>query len=556
MAGPIDSTNALTQAIPQAGIAPAGPAPIAATPIAATPIAATQATPYAWYGLGILFLVYVLNFIDRQIITILAPDIKADLNLDDADIGFLYGTAFAVFYALFGIPLGRLADSWNRVRLLALGLAVWSTMTALSGFARNGTMLGLARMGVGVGEATASPAAYSLISDMFPKRMRGTALAIYSAGLYFGGGISLMIGGFIVAGWNNAYPGGGPWGLVGWQAAFLAVGLPGLLLAIWVATLREPVRGLIDGLPTPPAAEPFRGFLQELFAVIPPFTLFSAARRGSAAFATNIAAIAVLALAAWALIALTGATLQWICVAVGYYAVFSWATSLRGRDAATFALIWGSPAFLYTILGYGCVAFMSYASTAFGPSYAREILGESTARIGLWVGGLSAASGFLGVIMGGRMSDWLHARSQSGRILVIAFGLLAPVIPIALAFTTTNDPGSDTDFMRFTIFVSLANLLASSALGAAAATTQNLVMPRMRGTATATFFLATTLFGLALGPYLAGQISVVSGSLSTGVLSILVIVPFGLALLFAAYRTVPLAERTVVERARAAGEAV
>src|SRR3546814_4345981 len=89
-------------------------------------------------------------------------------------------------------------------------------------------------MGVGVGEATAGPAAYSLISDLFPKNMRGTALAIYSAGLYFGGGISLMIGGFIVEGWNEAWPGGGPFGLVGWQAAFMAVGIPGLLLAAWV----------------------------------------------------------------------------------------------------------------------------------------------------------------------------------------------------------------------------------------------------------------------------------------------------------------------------------
>lgn len=525
-------------------------------PAVPAPGPATHATPYAWYGLGILFLVYVLNFIDRQIITILAPDIKADLGLDDADIGFLYGTAFAVFYALFGIPLGRLADSWNRVRLLTAGLAVWSAMTALSGFARNGTMLGLARMGVGIGEATASPSAYSLISDMFPKRMRGTALAIYSAGLYFGGGISLMIGGFIVAGWNNAYPGGGPLGLVGWQAAFMAVGLPGLLLAAWVATLREPVRGLVDGLPTAPTAEPFRGFVQELFAVIPPFTLFAAAQRGAAALAINIGVIAGLALAAFAMIALTGATLQWICIGVGYYAVFSWAASLRRRDPAAFALIWGSPAFLYTILGYGCVAFLSYATTAFSPSYAAQVLGEPTARIGLWIGGFGAVGGFLGVIMGGRLSDALRARSESGRILVIAFALLTPIVPIYLAFTTVNDPASDMDFVRFTICVSLANLFASSGLGAAAATTQDLVMPRMRGTATATFFVATTLFGLALGPYLAGQMSVITGSLSTGVLSILVIVPVAIALLFAAYRSVPLAERTVVARARAAGEDV
>jgi MFS family permease len=195
-----------------------------------------KASGYAWYGLGVLFFVYILNFVDRQILSILANDIKADLGLTDSELGFLYGTAFAVFYALFGIPLGKLADNWNRVKLMSIGLGLWSMMTALSGFSKNGTMLTGARIGVGVGEATASPCAYSLISDWFPKRMRATALAIYSAGLYIGAGISLLIGALVVERWNAAYPGGGPLGLVGWQAAFLVVGIPGMILALIVRT--------------------------------------------------------------------------------------------------------------------------------------------------------------------------------------------------------------------------------------------------------------------------------------------------------------------------------
>ena len=519
------------------------------------PLPATQASGYAWYALGILFLVYVLNFIDRQIITILAPDLKRDLGLNDADIGFLYGTAFAVFYARFGIPLGRLADAWHRVRLLTVGLALWSAMTALSGFAKSGLQLAGARVGVGIGEATASPSAYSLISDLFPKNMRATALAIYSAGLYFGGGISLMIGGFIVEGWNEAYPGGGPLGLVGLQAAFMAVGIPGLLLALWVATLKEPVRGLVDGVPTEPSPTPFKGFFEELYAVIPPFTLLSAMSRGPKALAINLGAAALLALGAYGMILLTGATLQWICIAFGYYAVFSWASSLRSRDPVTFRLIWGSKAFLSTILGYGTVAFISYASTAFAPVYALEVLGEDAGTVGFWVGGCGAVAGFLGVILGGRMSDWLRLRNEAGRILVVLFGLIAPILPILLAFTTKAEPGSG-DFARFVIFASVAGLLGSSALGAAAATTQDLVLPRMRGTATATFFLATTLVGLALGPYMAGQISAMSHSLSTGVLATLAIGPIGLIALVIAYRSVPVAAASVVERARAAGEPV
>ena len=190
---------------------------------------------YSWYALSILVVVYVLNFVDRNIISILAEDIKADLGLRDDQIGFLYGTAFGVFYALFGIPLGKLADSWNRVRLMTAGLAIWSAFTALSGFAKNFAMLSVARIGVGVGEATASPSAYSLISDWFPKKMRATALAIYSSGLYVGGGVSLLIGGAIVERWNAAYPVDAPLGLAGWQAAFIIVGLPGLLLAVLVS---------------------------------------------------------------------------------------------------------------------------------------------------------------------------------------------------------------------------------------------------------------------------------------------------------------------------------
>lgn len=531
------------------GIGAANGAENDAGPAAVKPM--DKPLPGAWFALGILFLVYVLNFIDRQIITILAPHLKADLKLNDADIGFLYGTAFAIFYALFGIPLGRLADSWHRVRLLSIGLALWSAMTALSGLARNSLHLGLARMGVGVGEATAGPAAYSLISDMFPKHMRGTALAIYSAGLFFGGGVSLMIGGAIVDSWDKANPGGGAFGLVGWQVAFLAVGFPGLLLALIVLTIREPVRGLVDGLATPASSEPFRGFLNELVAAIPPFTLIAAAQRGMGALARNLGAAVLFAIGAWVLTRLTGNALQWICIAGGYYAVFSWASALRDRDPESFRHIWGSRAFITSVLGYTCVSFLSYSSTGFAPVYAQDVLGEAPAKVGLWVGGAGAVGGFLGVILGGRLSDFLMARNAAGRVLVIIFGLVAPILPVWMAFTTTPT-ADDSDLLRFTICVALANMLGSSALGAAAATTQDLVLPRMRGTATATFFVGTTLAGLALGPYLTGFISARTGDLSLAVRSIYLIVPVGLALLAVAYRDVPRA--TARLRAEHSGE--
>jgi MFS family permease len=513
------------------------------------PAEKTRVPAYSWYALSVLVLVYVLNFVDRNIISILAEDIKADLGLGDDQIGFLYGTAFGVFYALFGIPLGKLADSWHRVRLMTAGLAIWSAFTALSGFAKNFATLSVARIGVGVGEATASPSAYSLISDWFPKTMRATALAIYSSGLYIGGGVSLLIGGAIVERWKAAYPvaAEAPLGLAGWQAAFIIVGLPGLLLAALVFTLREPLRGESEGIVTPPPADPFRGFFRELIAVIPPFTLIGAAQAGARGIAVNLVGAIVIAGIASAMISFTGNYQQWIAVGIGYYAIFSWASTLQRRDASTFRLIWQTPAFLTTILGYGMVAFLSYAASFWAAPYAIRVLEEAPSTAGWWIGGPGALAGFLGVIMGGRAADWLRSRNPAGRLFVVAFGLIGAAPFLFLMFTTQ-------DIVVFYIAAFLQSLFGSSALGAAAATMQDLVLPRMRGTATATFFLATTLVGLALGPYMAGQVSTMTGSLSTGGLSLLVAVPIGLALLIVAYKTVPEAERTVLERARQAGE--
>lgn len=513
-----------------------------------------RATGYSWYVLSVLVVVYILNFIDRQIISILAVDIKADLGLTDGDMGFLGGAAFAVFYALFGIPLGRLADNWSRVKLLSIGLTLWSAMTALSGFAYNQLTLTLARMGVGVGEATASPTAYSLISDYFPKRQKATALAIYSSGLYLGGGVSLFIGASIVETWNEIFPDGGPMGLVGWQAAFLAVGIPGLLLALWVASLREPVRGAMDGAPTQGSPTPFREFGKDLSMIVPPLTLWGAWKRGPAALAINIGFALAIAAFAWWMIGLTGNLPQWSAVALGYYAVFSWASGLRAHDPATFRLIWGTPAFICTTLGYGLVALAAYALAFWSAPYAETVLGLPKQELAFYLGANGAISGFVGVIIGGRIADALRARNPAGRILMIIFGVVAPVVPIWIGYTTDNAA-------LFYVMNFLAGLFGAAALGAAAATTQDLVLPRMRGTATAAFFLGTTLVGLSFGPYMVGQISDLAGTmvdgkpvgdLRTGILSLIGVAPIALGLLLYAYRAVPEAEATIAERAAGA----
>jgi MFS family permease len=519
---------------------------------------------YAWYALFVLFLVYVLNFVDRQIISILAQDIKLDLHLRDDQIAFLYGTAFAVFYALFGIPLGRLADSWYRGRLIAVGLGLWSSMTALSGFASSLTMLAGARIGVGIGEASASPAAYSMISDYFPKEKRATALSIYSAGLYVGGGLSLPVGGMVSSYWKHAFPNpaDAPLGLVGWQAAFLAVGLPGLLLALWVLTLREPKRGAMDGL-SQPVVRPnaWRNFGGELVAILPPLTLLSVARI-KGALLVNLMALAGVAAAVAILIRLTGNYAQWLAYGLGVYAVFSWVQSLRHRDAPAYRLIWGNRIFMMLAIAFGSISFMSYAISFWAPSYAirvfyglpdapAQIIAGITARdeVATILGWGAAIAAATGVIMGGIISDLWRRRDPRGRIFV---NMLAVVLPIPAVWTmfTTDSLGT------YYIASPFAQLFGSAWVGAAVATLQDLVLPRMRATAGATYVLATTMIGLALGPYFAGAISEATHSLSAGIFWLYVVPPFTLIGLWLGGRRIADLEASAVERARAAGEPI
>ena len=189
---------------------------------------------YRRYVLFILMVVYIFNFIDRQILVILQESIKLELGLSDKQLGLLSGFTFAVFYVVCGIPIARWADRYNRVNIVSISLVIWSGMTALSGLTSNYVQLLLARIGVGVGEAGASPPSHSIISDYFPHEERGRALSFYSIGIYIG-----ILFGFLAGGWINQY--------FGWRIAFMVVGLPGILLAVVVRlTLREPLRGACD----------------------------------------------------------------------------------------------------------------------------------------------------------------------------------------------------------------------------------------------------------------------------------------------------------------------
>ncbi len=199
---------------------------------------------YAWSVTALLTAAYVISFIDRQVLALLVEPIKADLDLSDTQMSLLMGLAFGIFYTVLGIPIARLADRYSRRSIISVGIALWCFATAACGLARSYAHLFVARVGVGVGEASLTPSAMSLISDYFPPHSRGRAIAFYNMGISVGVGIAMLLGGVIVGYAQTAPPLALPFigTLKPWQAVFMIVGLPGLVLAVLMLGIREPAR--------------------------------------------------------------------------------------------------------------------------------------------------------------------------------------------------------------------------------------------------------------------------------------------------------------------------
>ncbi|MED5554938.1 MAG: MFS transporter [Pseudomonadota bacterium] len=511
---------------------------------------------YSHYVLAVLVLVYVFNFIDRQILSILAEDIKADLGVTDAQIGFLYGTVFAVFYAVFGIPLARFADVWVRRSLISAGLFFWSAMTALSGTARSFSVLALYRIGVGIGEASASPAAYSMLSDYYAPKRRATVIAIYSSGVYIGAGIGLVLGGWILDQWTAMYPVNPPLGLKGWHVAFMAVGLPGLFMAAWVRTLREPIRGLSEGLVTKPHPEPLHVLRTEMAAVIPPFNIVAIIRTG-ASLRFNLITLSGIALGSALLISLTGSVAQWVATGIGVYVTVSWAQSLKSRDPATFGMIFGSKAMIYTMIAFPTIAFVGYGVGFWTAPLLMRAHGATATEVGIWLGLGAATGGFLGVTIGGIAADWLKTKFPSGR-LVLGYVAIVGTVPAVLALIYTES-------LYFAFWINfVATLVGACWPGVPPSTANDLVMPRMRAVAGAYYILVNTFIGLALGPYVIGQISDVfmangfesAEALRNAMACSMLIFVVSIFCLIQAQRHLPRDESSRLDRARAMGESL
>lgn len=196
---------------------------------------------YGWWVVFVLIIAYTFSYIDRSILSLMVGPIRASLGISDVELSLLHGLAFALFYTVLGIPLGRLVDSRKRTTIVAAGVALWSVMTALCGLARTFGQMFLARIGVGIGEAALSPAAYSMLSDWFSGKELTRALSLYNAAIYMGAGLATLVGGTLIASIppvDLAYF--GP--LEPWRVVFIIVGLPGLAVALLVLTLREPER--------------------------------------------------------------------------------------------------------------------------------------------------------------------------------------------------------------------------------------------------------------------------------------------------------------------------
>jgi MFS family permease len=490
-----------------------------------------QALPKgAWYALALVGLMNAVSLLDRQILAILAPAIKADLKVGDAEMGLLFGTVFALFYALFSLPLGRLADGWSRNRLLGISLFFWSAATALGGFANGFAMLALARLGVGIGEAASQPGGTSLIYDYWPKHRRGFVMSVLASAIALGIGGSLILGGLAADWWSTSYPDSN---LRGWQFAFFAASAPGFLLAVLIWFLREPERGALDGIATPPDPHPFRASAQVLASVTPGFNWLSLARFGAAPamWRNNLLWLAGIVTAMVVLTRLTQSVaprpplalgpvaidphaLQWSVIGFGLFVLVNLMQNLRLTDPQAHRVITRSPTLIAAMAVGALQSVLNYGMMAFNPSFLLRYY-DLPMRDAAWQFGLVAAGmGVLGPLLWGPLSDRLNLRFPgAGRAWVSLFAMgVSPVMSFWVYFAP--EPGDF--YLRFVFY----SLVLTGWLPPLYAILYDQVLPRMRGITASVYLLVATILGLGIGPYLVGMLSDATGDLRTAMLSI------------------------------------
>jgi MFS family permease len=406
----------------------------AASPTAARP---QYSVGYRNAVLWLLVVAYTFNFIDRTIIATIQQAIKEDLKLTDAQLGWLGGLSFALLYTTLGIPIARLAERWNRVNIISIAIVIWSGFTALCGTATTYIHLLAYRVGVGVGEAGLSPPAHSLISDFFEPKRRATALSIYSFGIPLGAMFGAMAGGWIA---QN----------LSWQAAFMMVGLPGVIIAITIKLfIKEPPRGWADRQAALEAAaegnEPAGALGRE--------SSDAGAPSGPAAKPPSILSVA--------------------------------------------KRLFGSWGMFHMAAGITVASFAGYGTGQYAPSYFIRTFGLSLATVGLLIGLIGGISNGLGTLLGGYLTDWASKRSVRWYALVPAIGLIVATPLYILAYTRD-------DWRLAAGLLLLPGIFHYTYLGPTFGVVQNAVDVRMRATAVAVLFFVLNLIALGFGPPFCG----------------------------------------------------
>lgn len=410
--------------------------------------------------LGLLLLIYALNFVDRQIIGILAIPIKAELGLTDAQLGWLGGLAFALFYTALGVPIAWLADRFNRVWIMTVALTVWSGFTAFCGATGTYGGLILGRLGVGLGEAGGTAPAYSLIADLYPARHRALALAIYSLGVPIGSALGFVLGGILAA-------------VVDWRFAFVAVGLFGVALApVFRLVAREPRRE--GGAPVPglAASSPDKD---------PSPVPVSGAVAKSQGFWADMGRV------------FTHLSRQkefwWISLGascgslIGYGLLFWMPTYLKRSFGQDMVMLEPAKALLEVLVGAGL-----------------HIKDPVLAMVSVFMAAQMLIGGGVGIVLGGVLADQARAKAPGRGLLVpaLAYGLTAPLYALSLM-----TPDLQVAFFLFLLPIGLSLVWMGPVLSAVT----TLVAPQERATASAIFLFINNLIGLGGGTVFLGVMS-------------------------------------------------
>jgi MFS family permease len=526
-------------------------------------------THAAGYALTLVALTNAMSLLDRNILAILAPRIKHDIGIGDAEMGLLYGTVFALFYALFSLPLGRLADGWVRTRLLGIALAFWSVATALAAAAHGFSLLALSRLGVGIGEGAAQPAGVSLVLDHYAKPRRGFAMAVIAAAIALGLGGSSVLGGVTADWWDHVHAGAAaPLGLRGWQFAFLVAAAPGFILAVLLYRMPEPQRGRLDGIASPPDPHPFRASFALLGAVTPGahWLALASRRAGARYWLVNLVATGVVIVLAVVLTRITSSlsprpplhfgalavsphVLQWAVVGFGALVIVNLLQRLSLADRPTFEVITGSPALLLCFGVASLQMMINYGTMGFTPSFLMKHYGLSPAATGLQFGLLAGALGMIGPMIAGPLSDRINARFPgAGRAYVTLFALgLSPLI----ALWVYHAPNPAQFYGRFVLY----SVVLTAWYPPLYAIMFEQVLPRMRGITASLYLIVYTLFGIGIGPFVVGMIADANGgNLAAAILAINWVAPAIVVMLIALALRVKRDEAGLIERARRGGE--